>query len=213
MSGFTEKYLEILKSDYQGLNLTRILSPEEFELKQYRDSLIPYEESAVFKKSLEDCGRMVDVGFGGGFPILPMAYNYQSLKFVGLEARKKKSLAVNDIAHKMSLENVKTYHHRLESVLIDMPVVITLKAVGKINEMLSLIQSTAGVKVFFYKGPNVHEIENWSSSLEKWKLIEDLRLDIPGTEGRVLLGFELKNKNVPRGTKSNKSLVKVSQLF
>ena len=71
MLDFSLKYLQILKTDLAGLNLTNILDDEEFYHKQILDSINPYLQSASFQAEVKEKGVVVDVGFGGGFPILP----------------------------------------------------------------------------------------------------------------------------------------------
>lgn len=212
-SELSEKYLNLLVTKYAGLNLTRILDKDEFYWKQIEDSLIPLENSEVFKKSIYRTGLCIDVGFGGGFPLIPMANNFADIKMVGLEARNKKALAVQDIAYELGLENVKTHHCRLEDLEIDRPAIFTLKAVGKIDEFLGKINPYVDdIEVFFFKGPNYDELENVQNVLNRWEIIEDKTFEIKHTEGRRFVGFRLKN-NVPRGTKSKKNLVKLSELI
>lgn len=208
MREFSKKYLDFLKGPLAGLNLTKITSEEEFYNKQIIDSLLPLESSDVFKECLAKCKKLVDVGFGGGFPIIPLAYKHDDCRFLGLEARRKKADAVTKIKDHFELSNVNLIHQRFEEVYFDSDVVVTFKAVGRIEDLLPMISCSGNSYVFFYKGPNVYELEDLSVVENEWELIEEKFIDIPGTEGRYLIGF--KNKSVPRGTnrKKNKSLVK-----
>ena len=147
---FTNQYLKIIKTDLNGLNLTRIVDPKEFHEKQFLDSVMPFKLST--KVSLDD-NIHVDIGFGGGFPCLPLLSEFKHLNFksFGFEAREKKVNAVNLIAKKLKLNNFRGFHFRLEQLLIDKKSIITLKAVGKISEFLSKINvSNNEVKVVFY---------------------------------------------------------------
>ena len=135
---FSKKYLEIINGDLKGLNLTRITDEEEFHQKQYLDSIMPFRLSKLL--TLND-NIHLDIGFGGGFPCLPLLCEYSQLKFisVGCEARAKKVKAVKLIAKEMGFDNFLGLHLRLEELLIDKKCIITLKAVGKISEFLSKI--------------------------------------------------------------------------
>src|SRR5690606_10953133 len=112
------------------------------------------------------------------------------------------------------LTNVRPMHQRLEEVLIDKNCVITFKAVGKIKDLLALINVPRGTKVsvFFYKGPGLDQLEDFAS-FKDWKKISDEFFDVPGTEKRRLIGFE----NVPRGTTvsslTKKNLVNASDFL
>lgn len=211
MREFSDQYLKFLTGPLAGINLTRITDPEEFYYKQIVDSVKPTEESATFYQKLNECKLLVDIGFGGGFPILPLASKVPRGTFLGFEARKKKATAVTKIAEHLNLKNVKLYHERLENILIDKDCIITLKAVGKIADFIKLINTTANVNVYFYKGPNWKELEDIGSIGPHWKMIESIDVKIPHTEGRTLVGFS--NENVPCGTYKNKKLVKLSEFI
>ncbi|MGE3608848.1 MAG: RsmG family class I SAM-dependent methyltransferase [Bacteriovoracaceae bacterium] len=212
MLDFSIRYLNILKTDLAGLNLTTILDPEEFYNKQILDSINPYLQSELFQKEVQKRGVVVDVGFGGGFPILPLAKLLPQIKFVGVESRRKKAEAVSLIAEKMGLTNVKLVHSRLEDFLFDVPATVTFKAVGTVADYLPIIRRPHNdMSVFFYKGPSFMELEG--RSLEKlkpqWELIANEKINVPGTQERFLLSFSA--QNVPRGT--SKTLVKLSDFL
>lgn len=210
MKEFSQKYLDLLTGEFSGINLTRIESPEEFYNKQILDSVLPEIHSQVFKKALEKTGLLIDIGFGGGFPILPLAFKNPEKKFYGFDARAKKVQIVSKIAALLKLSNVKLFHQRYEEVIFDRDVVITFKAVGKVSDLLPLLKTNKTLYVFFYKGPNFYELEDIEALLDEWELIEEVTYDVEGTEGRVLLGF--KNINVLRGTKTAKN-IKFSELL
>lgn len=212
MKEFSQKYLNLLTGEFAGLNLTRIESPEEFYQKQIIDSILPLTESKVFKNALEATKLLVDVGFGGGFPILPLAFTNPDKKFIGFDARAKKAQAVQKIANSLGLTNATLKHQRVQTVDFDMDAVITFKAVGKVSEYLPLLRTNKTLYVFFYKGPNFYELEDIEDMLEtNWELIEEKSYDVPGTEGRVLLGF--KNRKVLRGTMQTEKIIKFSELL
>lgn len=212
MKEFAKKYLDLLTGEFAGINLTRIESPEEFYQKQIIDSVLPETESKVFKNALEKTKLLVDVGFGGGFPILPLAHNNPDKRFFGFDARAKKAQVVQKIANTLGLTNATLKHQRLETVDFDVDTVITFKAVGKVQDYLPLIRTSKTVYVFFYKGPNFYELEDFEELIEKdWELIEEKSYDVPGTEGRILLGF--KNRKVLRGTMVTEKIIKFSSLL
>lgn len=207
MRDFSSEYLALLNGKFASLNLTRINSEEEFFDKQIHDSLLPVELFPLFNKELNK-GLHLDIGFGGGFPLLPLAKSFPGTKFVGFEARRKKAEAVQQIAEELGLSNVKTHHCRIEELLIDRKCSISFKAVGKIQKFLKMINATEEVTVFFYKGPNLDELEPTPDKIGNFRKILKESYEAPGTNGRTFVVY--KGKNVPRGT--NKELVKLSQL-
>lgn len=197
MRKLAQDYLAILKGELAGLNLTRILDEEDFYNKQIVDSLIPYEQSKFFAKELADKKLLVDIGFGGGFPLVPLAWKEPGYNFVGFDGKRKKADAVALICERLELKNVRPMHQRVEEVLMDRDCVITFKAVGKIKDLLAKIFVPHGtnITVFFYKGPGLDQLEDLSG-IKDWKQISDEFFDVPGTEKRRLMGFKV----VPRGT-------------
>lgn len=212
MLDFSIRYLNILKTKLAGLNLTNILDPDEFYHKQILDSINPYLQSPAFKSDIKKRGVVVDVGFGGGFPLLPLAKLLPEIKFIGVESKRKKVDAVRLIAEELGLENVTVVHARLEDFLFDRPATITFKAVGTVIDYLPIIQRTnSDISAYFYKGPNFEELEKLSlPKLQKaWKFIENQEISVPGTQQRFLVSFAA--QNVPRGTA--KTLVKLSEFL
>lgn len=210
MLDFSLQYLHILKTKLAGLNLTKILDADEFYNKQILDSINPYLQSELFKASIAKTGVVVDVGFGGGFPILPLAKLLPEVKFVGVESRRKKVDAVKLIAEDLKIRNVELVHARVEEFLFDRPATVTLKAVGTVEDFLPLIHGSKDLTVFFYKGPSFYELEGESlKKLSDWKLLKDEPISVPGTEQRHLVSFAA--QNVPRGTA--KILVKLSDFL
>ncbi len=197
MRKLAQEYLGILKGELAGLNLTRILDEEDFYNKQIVDSLIPYENSKIFSKELKEKKLLIDVGFGGGFPLVPLAWKEPRYSFVGFEGKRKKADAVALICQRLELRNVRPMHRRVEEVLIDRDCVITFKAVGKIKDLLAkiFVQHGTNITAFFYKGPGLDQLEDLNG-IKDWKQISDEFFDVPGTEKRRLMGFKV----VPHGT-------------
>jgi 16S rRNA (guanine527-N7)-methyltransferase len=215
MKNFAKKYFDLLVGEYKGINLTRINTFDEFYNKQIIDSVKPQEVSKSFSAALSKQKLLIDVGFGGGFPILPLAFKNPKLSFVGVETRGKKVKVVGEISSKLGLKNTKFVHSRIEHLFIDVPALVCFKAVGKVHDFLSKINTDQKLQVYFYKGPNFYTLEAEQLLLAKneWKIIEEVEIKVEGTEKRYLIGFE--NVNVPCGTNTNssKNLVKLSQLL
>jgi 16S rRNA (guanine527-N7)-methyltransferase len=212
MKEFADKYYDLLTGEYAGINLTRIVDKKDFYNKQIIDSIAIYEQSESFKTALDKVKLLIDIGFGGGFPIVPLAEKLKDYHFVGIETRNKKVKVVGEISEKLNQRNTHFYHSRIENILIDEDCVCTLKAVGKVGDFLSKIKTSKKIKVFFYKGPNFYDLEKESlkGALRDWNLIEEKEIEVPGTDKRLIVGFE--NKNVPHGTISDNKLVKLSSI-
>ena len=215
MKEFSKKYYDLLNGEYKGINLTRIVDYDEFWVKQILDSIEPLEQSKIFKKTITESSAHIDVGFGGGFPILPLAKKLPKKKFVGVETRGKKARVVGEIAEKLGLSNVRLEHLRIENLLIDSNASVSFKAVGKVYDFLEKIKTTERITVFFYKGPGFYELEKEQieKSKKDWEIVEQIEIELEGVEKRYLIAFQ--NKKVLRGTenKTTKNLVKLSELI
>ena len=218
MENFTKEYFDLLTGEFKGINLTRIIDFNEFKVKQIEDSVEPYYQSKVFKKLVDSMSYRIDVGFGGGFPILPLAFINPNINFFGVETRAKKVNVVSQIANKLNLKNIKLIHSRIENVIIPDKSVVTFKAVGKVYDFLEKINpSGPELYVFFYKGPGFYELEEDQilKSKEKWEIIEELEIKLSDSnvDKRYLIGF--KYKNVPHRTKNKNynQLVKLTDLL
>ncbi|OFZ26238.1 MAG: hypothetical protein A2381_09015 [Bdellovibrionales bacterium RIFOXYB1_FULL_37_110] len=207
---FSKQLHKLIFEDFKGLNLTNYSSFNDFQLLQISDSIKPLEISSIFKKAIEDKGIVIDVGFGGGFPILPLANFFPDIQFLGIEAKRKKVDAVNIIKNKLKLDNVHLIHQRIENLIIDMEVVIVVKAVSDIKDLLNKIITIKNINVFFYKGPNIDEKENFEDVLISWEIIENKKYSLENFQ-RSLIGFS--NKNVPCGTFLKKDKIILSKIL
>jgi 16S rRNA (guanine527-N7)-methyltransferase len=184
------------------------LDDEEFFCKQILDSLAPLEQSKIFKQSITEKGCCVDVGFGGGFPLVPLARALPGISFLGIEKVRKKIDAVSLICDEFGIKNINFSHSNLSEVNFDKKCVITLKAVGTLENYLPLINATEEIDVFFYKGPNFKDLEGHflQKTKKSWEIIEEKSLAVAGASDRLLIG--LRNKDVLHGTLKSKSKLK-----
>ncbi len=214
MKEFAQKYLDVLEGPLKGINLTRILDFDDFYNKQIIDSVLPYENSKVFKDSINLSEVIVDVGFGGGFPLVPLASLNPEKCFMGMESKNKKAEAVKIICSELGIENVRPMHGRIETFEIDLPVTIIFKAVGKIPDCIKLLNISKRSNVFFYKGPGLYDQEDLKNLGSNIKKIEEQTFELPDGSQRILIGYEI--SPVPRGTQksnsSQKKLVRISAL-
>ena len=166
---------------------------------------MPWRESPLFKKILLEKPYVVDVGFGGGFPLLPLAREVSEKTFFGIDARRKKVDAVREIARLMKIDNIRIAHLRLEDIEFDREVVLLFRAVGKIQDCLRLVKTSCETVCFFYKGPEhcqKNELEGWN---EGEVIVEDT-LNVPGMAKRMIVGVRIsgqtKNKKAEKATKN-----------
>jgi len=206
---FTDKYLDFLNGPLKGLNLTRILGREDIFNKQILDSILPIRQSAAIASILESRDTIIDVGFGGGFPLFPLAIELIGKRVIGIESIGKKVNACRLIRDSLQLSNVRLVNSRLEKILIDSDALITFKAVGLIQDLLDFVHvaPSCNVSVLFYKGPSYKDEISFQNP--SWRLAEIFEYKLPDNSVRSTLLYD----NVPRGTIKNKNLVKLSELI
>jgi 16S rRNA (guanine527-N7)-methyltransferase len=204
---FANFYLQQLSSNYLGLNLTRIINPDDFFEKQILDSLYPFTNDKSLLEKVYELGYLVDIGFGGGFPILPLRnFISDEVKILGVDSRRKKVDAVRSISNEYHQENIQFKHERIENIHLDIPCFLTLKAVGDVRKMLKLINCIEGSWVMFYKAKNFEELEPNYKNIPGYKFIKINKFEVGSNERCVVIYQKLKTHA------KDKLLVKLSDI-
>lgn len=90
--GKWRELIEVFLAKNGQINLSAIRDAEGVYVKHILDSL---ELMKIFSFT---AGQVAcDLGTGGGFPLLPLAIESPEVRFVGMDARKKKIDAIGDI--------------------------------------------------------------------------------------------------------------------
>ncbi len=102
------KYMELLISWNEKINLTAITEKNEILLKHFADSvsLIPFTD--VRNKDV------IDVGTGAGFPGIPIKIAEPSAKVTLLDSLNKRVNFLREVVSELSLADVKCIHSRAE---------------------------------------------------------------------------------------------------
>ena len=153
------------------------------------DSILPWNAVPLLKKVLSEGHRIIDVGFGGGFPLLPLAKEHPKIVFEGVEARRKKVEAVGRIANLLGIHNTHLVHARIEDISLGPKAVLLFRAVGKIQDCLKRVKAEKDTLCFFYKGPNFSR-EDEMGKLTGWRVILNESITVPTTKKRLIIGLE-----------------------
>lgn len=103
-----EKLFDLYMDWNSKINLSAIRDREGVYEKHFADSLLLKEYFDI--KDL----KILDIGSGGGFPILPLALTTPESSFTALDSVGKKMKVVTDIATQMELKNVQALNGRFE---------------------------------------------------------------------------------------------------
>jgi len=145
--------------------------------------------------------RVLDVGTGGGFPLLPLAICMPDSHFVGVDSTQKKIDAIKRIIDRMNLTNVELICGRTEELGHDKVHreqydIVTARAVAELNTLLEFTSPFAKVKghVVAWKSTTIdEELQNSLLARAEFSchLTEKFRYTLPGDWGqRQLLLFE-----------------------
>lgn len=132
---------------------------------------------------------MLDIGTGGGFPALPVAYTYKDIDVYPLDSIRKKINAINEMKDELNLENVFPICERAEKLsqkfdLITSRAVAPLKVIS--GYALPLLKKD-GYFVAFKSVKAQEEIDDAISILKKFnaKVIDIIEYDLPLEENHT----------------------------
>lgn len=100
-------YFSFLIEENEKYNLTAIINPQEVIVKHFVDSVLPY-------KSIKKNSLVVDVGTGAGFPGIPLKIIREDINLTLVDSLQKRINFLNQLIEKLNLNNVKTFHARVE---------------------------------------------------------------------------------------------------
>lgn len=120
-------------------NVTSIRDPEAIVYQHFSDSLA----ALAAEPSLLTAKRGIDIGSGGGFPLLPLAIALPSMTWIALESVRKKCVFIENTARELGLSNVQTECVRAEDAarnpdLRESADVATARAVGPIASLCEI---------------------------------------------------------------------------
>lgn len=104
--------LETLYKDWnQKINVVSRKDIDELYLRHVLHSL-----GIAQIQTFNEGSHILDVGTGGGFPGIPLAILFPNVKFTLVDAIGKKIKVVDEVVEGLGLQNVKTYHSRVEEI-------------------------------------------------------------------------------------------------
>lgn len=185
------------------LNLSAFRTDEHCWIGNVLDSIsfLSIAETVLGRNWEEQPVRLLDLGTGGGFPLLPLSIVLPNAKCVGVDAVQKKVDAVQRIVTGMNLKNVELICQRSERLaqapeFRGMYDVVTARAVAPISVLLEYMIPFLKVhgRCVLWKSKHIADELRMSTSATKElraKLIESYTYDLPGDWGqRTLLVFE-----------------------
>ena len=200
--------VRVFLAENEKVNLSALRTEDACWNGNVLDSLSLNELPDLWK----DATKILDLGTGGGFPLLPLAITHPDASFVGLDSIGKKMLAVQRIADAVRLKNVTTVADRAESLAHtkehrEQYDIVTSRAVAEISPLLEYCSGfvKAGGVIVLWKSLHIDEELAASSNAQKilgCPLETTHRYMLPGDWGeRQLLIFRKQkplSKEYPR---------------
>lgn len=195
------------------LNLSAFRTQETCWTGNILDSIAALEVEPLKTFSVPHSPRILDLGTGGGFPLLPLAICLPECSFVGMDSVQKKIAAVQHIVDAITITNVRLVCGRSEELAREdahreQYDIVLVRALAELNVLLELAAPFVKVGGFIlcWKSLNIaQELQN--SLLARAELscqMEEPHIyDLGGTWGRrQILVFRKRAKTgakYPRG--------------
>lgn len=218
MDSYLEQKLRHLVTAFlaenEKLNLSAMRDEEKCWIGNVLDSMaivdiLPQVEAKMRTKKVN---TMIDVGTGGGFPLLPFAIALPQVSCTGLDATGKKLKAIDRLTETLHITNIKTVLGRAEDAGRDPWYrekfdLVTARAVAEIRVLLEFMSPFANVGgvIALWKSLNVEAEIQAAETAEKTlglKFLHRHTYTLPGDFGtRQLLLYEKispTTKNYPR---------------
>lgn len=198
-----KQLLSVFLEENQKLNLTALRDEESCWIGNILDSLAILDVEGIFK--MQDAKyKILDIGTGGGFPLLPMALSLPEATYTGLDSTQKKIDAIQRIAHVLQIKNVDLVCGRTEDLGHDATHrqqydLVTARAVAQLNTLLEWCAPFVRVGGHIVAWKSMHIDQELEDSLRvraelSCHLVKTHVYALPGGAGkRQLLVFEKTN--------------------
>lgn len=186
-----QRYLELLLTWNEKINLTAITEPEEVVIKHFLDSLL-----LLNTVELKQGAKVIDVGTGAGFPGIPLKIVRPDLELTLLDSLNKRLVFLQELIKELDL-TAETVHCRAEEggrnkTLRGKFDFATARAVAPLNLLCEYCLPFLKVGGVFaaMKGPNCsEEVESAKKAIGILgaEIKERKELNLPDGSGRTII--------------------------
>lgn len=167
-------YYKLIQTRNQYLNLVAPCSPQEFATRHILESLTAL-------RFLNDDSRVIDVGSGGGLPVIPYLIARPTLKGILFESSHKKCVFLRDALQLIGNKASIVINKRFEKTETPDADFVTCRAIDKFSSVFKTLVNWSPQKstLLFFGGENLRD------EIEKAKLKYDA-IKMPFSERRYL---------------------------
>jgi 16S rRNA (guanine527-N7)-methyltransferase len=190
---YISAYIDLLLRWNARINLTAVRQPEEIVTRHFGESLFaarhlfaddhrPSLGRPEQSEGTDD--RLIDLGSGAGFPGLPIKIWRPDLRVTLIESNQKKATFLREVARSLELKDVAVFGGRAEGYSGDRAGVVTLRAVERFEEALSVASHLValGGRIVLLIGQAQCAAAREALPRHKW----DEPVPIPHSQSRVL---------------------------
>lgn len=149
--------VDVFLEENAKLNLSAFRNPEDCWVGNVLDSIACIEKVAAYEPK-----KILDIGTGGGFPLLPLAICLPDTECTGIDSTQKKVDAVQRMADELSLQNVALQSGRLEELgrnaeLREQFDIVTARALAPLNTLIEYAAPFVkkGGRILAWKSMNI----------------------------------------------------------
>lgn len=200
------KYYQFLVQENEKYNLTSITDESEVYEKHFLDCIALIHATDFSHK------RVVDLGSGAGFPLIPLKILDPTIDATALDATAKKTFFVDQLAQELDLKDVHTITGRAEDYKGEPFDVVLARGIAPLNVLLELACNLVKPKGFLaiMKGTNYRqEITDAASAINtlgyKITKVQEVKLPESG-----LVHFNMTFQKIhPHNSKYPRSYAKI----
>jgi len=184
-----EIFYDYLVAENEKYNLTAITEKTDVYVKHFIDSVLIQNLSFDFSNK-----KMIDIGTGAGFPLIPLKIMNPNLYITGLDSLNKRVSFIKSVCEQLDLTGVGLIHGRAEDFGQDKKYreqydFAVSRAVAELRLLLEFVMPFVKVDGYFlaYKSIKTKtELEEASNALiqMKSKLIDTVEFMLPNDYGK-----------------------------
>lgn len=163
-----DKYLNLLLTWNNKINLTAITQPEEIAIKHFLDSITIFNYIDIPENA-----SVIDVGTGAGFPGIPLKIMRDDINLILLDSLNKRLIFLNDVINNLNIKAT-LIHSRAEDAgkkteYREKYDIVTARAVASLNQLCEYCLPFVKIngKFIAMKGDNANnEIINANNAIK-----------------------------------------------